>query len=58
MKEMIDSYLTFAKGESEEKVENKNIDNFFNNLINKISNQKNIIVTTKIPKNIKFLLSP
>ena len=42
MKEMIDSYLTFAKGESEEKVENKNIDNFFNNLISKISNQKNI----------------
>ena len=40
MKEMIDSYLAFAKGEGEEKVENENVYLFFKNILNNSNNLK------------------
>ncbi len=58
MKEMIDSYLAFAKGEGEEKIENQNIYLFFKNIIAKCENPKKIKVTLKIPKNIMFFVKP
>lgn len=58
MKEMIDSYLAFAKGEGEEKIENQNIYLFFKKIVGKCENPKKIKVTLKIPKNIMFFVKP
>ena len=40
MKEMIDSYLAFTKGEGEEKVTNENVFLFFKNIVNNTNNPK------------------
>ena len=58
MKEMIDSYLAFAKGEGEEKVENENIYSFFKNIVENSNNPKKIKVKLKISKNITFFVKP
>ena len=47
MKEMINSYLAFAKGEGEEKIENENIYSFFKNIVKNSNNPKKIKVKTK-----------
>ena len=58
MKEMIDSYLAFAKGEGEEKVENENIYLFFKKIVKNSNNPKKIKVKLKISKNITFFVKP
>ena len=58
MKDMIDSYLAFAKGEGEEKNKKTNIYLFFENIIEKSNNSKNIKIILKIPKNISFSIRP
>ena len=54
MKEMIDSYLAFTKGEGEEKVTNENVFLFFKNIVNNTNNSKKIKISLKISKNITF----
>ena len=56
MKEMINSYLAFTKGEGEEKVTNENIFLFFKNIVNNTNNPKKIKISLKISKNITFFI--
>ena len=58
MKLMIDSYLTFAKGEGEEEKERINIHDFFQNIIKKNNNSKKIKVNLKVSKNKFFTIRP
>ncbi len=58
MKLMIDSYLAFAKGEDEEEKKKVNIYKFFQTIIGKNDNFKNIKVNLKTPKNIGFSIRP
>ena len=56
MKEMINSYLAFTKGEGEEKVTNENVFLFFKNIVNNTNNPKKIKISLKISKNITFFI--
>ena len=58
MKEMIESYLAFAKGEGEEKVKNESIYLLFKEIVTKTNNQKKVQINLKISKNIKFFIKP
>ena len=58
MKLMIDSYLTFAKGEGEEEKERINIHDFFQNIIKKNNNSKKIKVNLRVSKNKFFTIRP
>ena len=56
MKEMIDSYLAFTKGEGEEKITNENIFLLFKNIVDNTNNPKKIKISLKISKNITFFV--
>ncbi len=58
MKDMIDSYLAFAKGEGEEENKKTNIYIFFQDIIRKSSNSKKVNIILKIPKKILFSIRP
>ena len=58
MKVMIDSYLTFAKGEGEEEKERINIFNFFHNIVKKNNNTKKLSISVKVNKNKFFTIRP
>ena len=59
MRDMIDSYLAFAKGEGEEEIQKVNIYNFFQDIILKNNNaNKNKKVTLKISRKGIFSIRP
>tara|TARA_Y100001954_G_C15596006_1_gene495608 strand:- start:24 stop:824 length:801 start_codon:yes stop_codon:yes gene_type:complete len=58
MREMIDDYLIFAKGEAEEKITATNLYEFFKVLLKKNKLYKNIKVTLKLKKNTVLLFKP
>ena len=58
MREMIDDYLVFSKGEAEEKITATNLYEFFKVLLKKNKLYKNIRVTLKLKKNTVLLFKP
>ena len=58
MKDMIDSYLAFAKGEREEENKKTNILNFFKSIIKDNNKNKKIKISLKIPIKSSFSIRP
>ncbi len=58
MREMIEAYLIFAKGEGEEEFTKKNLFNFINIILEKNKPKKNILIINNIKKNIFVSIRP
>ncbi|MBF96970.1 MAG: Osmolarity sensor protein EnvZ [Alphaproteobacteria bacterium MarineAlpha9_Bin4] len=58
MKDMIDSYLAFAKGEGEEENIEINIYKFFQNIVKKNNNMKKVKINFKVSKKDYFSIKP